>query len=209
MPVGERPILEIILRRLRAVGVTDVVFAVGYLASLLEAYFGDGSKFGLSIRYSPEPEPLGTAGPLGLIERMDEPFLVMNGDVLTDLDFGAMLRFHREQGGPLTVATYERAVNIDLGVLHTDLEGAVTDYIEKPTLNYTVSMGIYVMDPEVQDLVTRGQRKDLPELVLELLAAGRRVAAYRHGGHWLDIGRPDDYVLATEEFERDPERYLT
>jgi len=193
MPLGDMPILEILLRQLHAVGVRDVVLCVGHLSSLIEAYFGDGGSIGLSIRYSREQEPLGTAGPLRLVDGLDAPFFVMNGDLLTSMDFSDMLRHHGDSGAAVTVGLARRNVRIDLGVVETDATGCVTGYVEKPTFDYDVSMGIYVLDPLVLGYLPPRGPFDLPDLVLKLVAAGERVVGYRNQGHWLDIGRPDDF----------------
>jgi len=174
MPVGEMPILEIILHQLRRAGIRHITLAVGHLAALLEAYFGDGARFGVSLDYSYEDEPAGTAGPLALVDGVDDTFLVMNGDLLTSLDFDDLLRTHRAGGAEVTVGSFEKAVPLDLGVIETDEDGRVTDYIEKPTLTYDVSVGVYAMEPSVLEHIERGERLDLPELVLRLIAAGAR-----------------------------------
>lgn len=208
MPIGDMPILEILLRQLRRAGIRDITLAVGHLAALLEAYFGDGSRFGVSLDYSYEDEPAGTAGPLALVEGLDQTFLVMNGDLLTSIDFEDMLRAHREGGAAVTVGLFEKQVPLDLGVVETDDAGRVINYIEKPTLSYDVSVGIYAMEPAVLEHVERGQRLDLPDLVLRLIAAATQVQAYRFSGTWFDIGRPDDYAAASEHFERQRDELL-
>jgi NDP-sugar pyrophosphorylase family protein len=208
MPVGDVPILEIVIRQLRHAGFDDITLAVGYLAELLMAYFGDGSKFGVCIRYSREEHPLGTAGPLSLIDGLTEPFLVMNGDLLTTLDYRAMWEKHNNTGPTATLATYQRDVKIDLGVVETDDNLWVRAYIEKPTYHYTVSTGIYVFTPAVREFIPPRQRMDLPELVLKLLKASHRIAAYPFVGCWLDIGRPDDYERAVSEFEQHRSEFL-
>lgn len=202
MPIGDTPILEVVLRQLRRHGVEDITMAVGHLAELLMAYFGDGEKLGLKISYSRETEPLGTAGPLALIPGLDESFFVMNGDVLTTLDYGEMVAYHRERGAVATIASHQRDARIDLGVIEADGDGWITDYIEKPTFHYQVSMGIYLFEPSVLHFVERGKRLDFPDLVLKLVAAGEKVQVFPYSGYWLDIGRPDDYERATAEFER-------
>jgi NDP-sugar pyrophosphorylase family protein len=151
---------------------------------------------------------LGTAGPLGLIQDLDEPFLVMNGDLLTTLDYRAIWEFHGAGTAVGTLATFQRSVNIDLGVIETDEEGRVTGYIEKPTYHYTVSTGIYVFDPMVLGFIPPGERMDLPDLVLKLLERGFDVATYAFGGHWLDIGRQDDYEQAINLFEQHRHEFL-
>lgn len=202
MPIGDMPILEILLRQLRRAGIRDITLAVGHLAALLEAYFGDGSRFGVSLDYSYEDEPAGTAGPLALVDGLDETFLVMNGDLLTTIDFSDLLETHRARGATVTVGLFEKQVPLDLGVVETDDAGRVTDYVEKPTLTYDVSVGVYAMEPAALEHVEHGERLDLPDLVLRLIAAGADVQAYRFSGTWFDIGRPDDYAAASEHFEQ-------
>jgi len=201
MPIGDVPILEVVLLQLKRAGFDEITVAVGHLAQLLMAYFGDGSKFDVRIHYSLEEQPLGTAGPLGLIGSLDEPFLVMNGDLLTTLDYRAMWEYHCASNAIGTLAVFQRSVNIDLGVIETDEKDLVTGYIEKPTYHYRVSTGIYIFEPAVLRYVPPQQRMDMPNLILSLLAAGERVVAYPFQGSWLDIGRPDDYERAVAEFE--------
>lgn len=208
MPIGDMPILEILLRRLRRAGIRHVTLAVGHLAALLEAYFGDGSRLGISLDYSYEDEPAGTAGPLALLDDLDDTFLVMNGDLLTSIDFLDLLGSHRARGAAITVGLFEKQVPLDLGVVETSEDGRVTNYIEKPTLTYDVSVGIYAMQPTVLEHIGRGERLDLPDLVLRLIAAGADVHAYRFSGTWFDIGRPDDYAAASEHFERERDELL-
>jgi NDP-sugar pyrophosphorylase family protein len=208
MPIGDIPILEVVIRQLKLAGFTDVTMAVGYLAELLMAYFGDGRKLGLQIRYSREDLPLGTAGPLGLIDGLDEPFLLMNGDLLTTLDFRALWDYHLARDAFATLATFRRRVLIDLGVIEADDDRWVTGYIEKPTYQYTVSTGIYVFEPGVLNHIPPQKRMDLPDLILKLLACGKRVRAYPFEGLWLDIGRPDDYQQALDEFQRHRAAFL-
>ncbi len=201
MPLGDMPIIEVVLRQLAANGFDRVTVAVGYLAELLMAYCGDGSKFGLDLRYSREEEPLGTAGPLALIDGLDDTFLVMNGDVLTSLDLRDLVQQHRASGAAATIATHQRQQQINYGIIESDQERRVTAYIEKPIHRYQVSMGIYVLEPAVLEFVPRGQYLDLPDLVRTLMATGRPVLAHPFDGYWLDIGRHDDYEQAVEEFE--------
>ncbi len=201
MPLGETPILEVVLRQLSAHGFSEVTLAVGYLAELIEAFFGDGSRFGLRIDYSREEHPLGTAGPLALIDRLDEPFLVMNGDVLTTLDYGAFLTGHAASGAVASIATKTRTARIDFGVVESDADGTVTGYVEKPEHEYTVSTGVYAFSPAVLGHVVRGERLDFPDLILRLLDRGQRVRSVPFDGYWLDIGRHDDFARAQQEFE--------
>ncbi len=208
MPIGEVPILEVVLRQLGHHGFNDVSLAVGYLAELLMAYCGDGSKFGVKLDYSRESQPLGTAGPIALVDRLKDTFLVMNGDLLTTIDYSKMLAQHRASGAITTVATYAKTVKIDLGVLELSKEGRIVDYIEKPTMHYPVSMGIYLFDARVLSFIPKGERLDLPDLVKKLRAAGEKVMAYKHEGYWLDIGRHDDYQEAVREFEAHRTEFL-
>jgi len=202
MPLGGMPILEVVLRQLRSHGFREITLAVGHLAELLMAYFGDGHKLNVEITYSREEEPLGTAGALGLIPDLDSTFLLMNGDVLTTLHYGDLIRYHRAQGGLLTIASHRRDVKVDLGLLETDDRHHLLEYIEKPTLHYQVSMGIYVFEPQVLSYVEPGQPLDFPDLVKRLLAVGEDVISYPYDGYWLDIGRPDDYARAVDDIER-------
>ncbi len=201
MPLGDMPIIEVVLRQLAAAGFDEAILAVGYLAELMMAYCGDGSKFGLRVRYSKEEEPLGTAGPLALIDSLDDAFLVMNGDVLTTLDFRAMIDQHRSSDATITIATHRRQQQINYGVIESDATNQITAYIEKPVFPYQVSMGIYLLEPAVLRHITPGVYLDLPDLVRRLIDANFPVKAYPFDGYWLDIGRHDDYEQAVEEFE--------
>lgn len=201
MPIGDMPILEVVLRQLRAAGITHVTMAVGYLGELLQAFFGDGQRLGLRIDYSLEEKPLGTVGPLTLISGLTDTFILMNGDVLTTLDCGELIRFHRERDAAATIASYVRNVKIDFGVIETDDQGYLSDYIEKPSFDYRVSMGVYVFEPAVLAYLKPREYCDFPDLIKTLVANKRKVASYPFSGYWLDMGRPDDYARAIEEFE--------
>ena len=208
MPIDDMPILEIVLRQMARYGFKDVTLAVGYLAELLMAYCGDGSKFGVRVDYSREENPLGTAGPIALVPNLDDTFLVMNGDLLTTLNYGEMYRYHKERKAIATLATYPREVKIDLGVIDIDNAGWVKDYIEKPTYKYAVSTGVYIFEPEVLEFITPNQHLDLPELVMRLKSQGNSVNVYRFDGYWLDIGRHDDYEMAVQEFLAHRDEFL-
>jgi NDP-sugar pyrophosphorylase family protein len=205
MPIGDMPILEILLRQMQRAGVDEVILTVGHLSGLLNAFFQDGSRWGLNIRYSYEDQPLGTAGPLSLVGGLDDTFLVTNGDVLTTLDLSDLIAFHRSSQAAATIATHIRHVHVDLGVIRFDANPSrsnrVTGYIEKPTYDFRVSMGIYVFEPRVLQYVEHNQRLDFPDLVLRLLQAGERVMGYPFDGYWQDLGRPDDYEQAVQEWE--------
>ena len=199
MPVGEMPVLELLLRRLAAAGLTKVNLAVGHLAELIEAYFGDGGRFGVELVYWREEEPLGTAGPIARMGLDGERVLVMNGDLLTTLDFGPLLDEHRSSGAVATIAVLEREVPIDFGVVRLDGD-TVASFEEKPVLSYNVSMGVYVFEQRVVELIPGGQRYDFPDLLQAVLDRSWPVHAYRSSDFWLDIGRPEDYELAIARF---------
>jgi NDP-sugar pyrophosphorylase family protein len=211
MPIGDRPILDIVIRQLVRAGFERVTIATGHLAELIEAFFRDGSEYGVPIDYFREHEPLGTVGALALIEELDRDFLVMNGDVLTDIDYGALLERHLATGDAATIATHERDIQISLGVMRFDRDddpSVVTDYVEKPKLSYAASMGVYCFAPRVVRHIEPGTRLDFPDLVLRLIAAGETVRAWRSDDYWLDIGRHDDYEQAQDEFSRLRDRFL-
>jgi mannose-1-phosphate guanylyltransferase len=201
VPIGDQhAILEIVLRQLADTGFTTCTLAIGHLGHIIRAYVGDGSRWGLRVGYSSEASPLGTMGPLlTMIDQLPEHFLVMNGDVLTDLDFGDVLRHHGKSGTPLTIATYARKVDIDFGVLTTD-SGRVVGFTEKPSMDYRVSMGVYGLSRTTLAPYTPGLPLGFDELVLDLIHDQRPPSAYEFGGYWLDIGRPDDYDQANAEF---------
>jgi NDP-sugar pyrophosphorylase family protein len=201
LPVGDRAILDVVVRQLRRTGFGDLTIAVGHLAHLIAAVFGDGSGHGVRIAYHEEDSPRGTAGPLASIDGLDETFLMLNGDVLTTLDFRDLYDAHRAAGNALTIATHRREVFIDYGVLHTDRSNRLVGYDEKPTLAYTVSMGVYALEPSVRAHVPPDRPFDLPDLVHALLAAGEPVGSFPYDGYWLDIGRHDDYEQAIAEFD--------
>jgi NDP-sugar pyrophosphorylase family protein len=201
MPIGDMPILEIVLRQLKHAAVTDVTLAVSYLAELMEAFCGDGSRFGLRLRYSRETKVLSTAGPLKLIDGLDDTFLVMNGDILTTLDFAALVRHHKSRGAAATIALHRRSVKIDYGVVEASPKtGDLARFIEKPEYHYTVSMGINVLEPRALQHIGRDEVLGMPDLLLRLRDAGEVVTTCELPCEWLDIGRPDDYETALATF---------
>lgn len=205
LPIGDRAILDVVVHQLRDLGFADITLAVGHLAHLVRAVMGDGSKWGVSIDYQEETEPLGTVGPLGDIDRLDDSFLVMNGDVLTTLDYSDLMDLHRESGNLLTIASHRRVVRTDYGVLHVNGSAGrtrtVTGFEEKPEVPYVVSMGVYAMSPGALEYIEQGVYLDVPDLVLRLIEAGEQVGSYLFDGYWLDIGRPQDYERAIAEYE--------
>lgn len=201
VPIGDRyAILEILLRQLSAQGFTSVTISIGYLGQLIRAYVGDGSQWGLQVDYATEDQPLGTMGPVvASLDRMPEHFLVMNGDVLTDLPFAQLLGDHVRSGAPLTVATYTRQVKIDFGVLRSESD-VVVAFEEKPSLQYAVSMGVYGLSAATLARYEPGRPFGFDDLVLDLIRRGDPPHTHPFNGFWLDIGRPDDYDRANNDF---------
>lgn len=209
MPIDDRPILDIILNQLHRHGVTEVIIALNYLGSLIQSYV-DASEIGrkMNIRYHWEDKPLGTAGAIGTIGGLDEPFFVMNGDLLTTLDYSAMYRAHQEDDADLTVGTVTPTVQIELGVLKIDDAGHVIGYDEKPKLKYSASMGIYVYSPRILSRLPAGEYLDAPTLVLGLIADKRRVLSHAPDCRWIDMGNSGEHERATEEFIDNRALYL-
>jgi NDP-mannose synthase len=209
VPLGDVPILEVMLRQLIRQGITDFTLTLGHLAELTKAYFLQHKSLmqQSTIRFVEEEHPTGTAGSLANVPGLSDTFLVMNGDLLTDLDFQALIAFHKEQKAQITIATYRREVKIDLGVLQIDPDSCVNGYLEKPSYDFQVSMGAYVYEPSVLEFIQPGQYLDFPTLVLRILEAGEKVCAFPWSGYWLDIGRPDDYAKAQELFAERPQDF--
>ena len=200
MPIGDMPILEVLIHQMSQSGVEDIVLTVGHLSSLLQSFFGNGERFGTKITYSFEDQPLGTAGPLSLVDDLNETFIVTNGDVLTTLPFHSLVEFHKSQGAIATIAMHKRDVQINLGVIECDENSVVEGYIEKPSFNYQVSMGIYVFEPEVLNFIPHNQYLDFPDLVKILIADGQKVCGYTFDGYWQDLGNPEEYRQANIDF---------
>ena len=202
MPIGDMPILEILLRQLKRSGIDEVIITVGHLAELIRTFFQDGTRLGMKISYSYEDHPLGTAGPLSLVGGLEETFMVMNGDVLTTLEFCDLIEYHRSHKGIATIAAHDRKTRIDLGVIQTNHDYEVVGYIEKPTYDFYVSMGVYVFEPSVLPYIPYCEYLDFPDLVIKLIGAGERVLSYPYQGYWMDLGRISDYEQALDEFDR-------
>jgi NDP-sugar pyrophosphorylase family protein len=202
MPIGDQPILEVLIRQIKHAGFHEVILTVGHLSQLIESFFQDGSDLGIKISYSFEDEPLGTAGPLSLIERLNNTFLVTNGDVLCDLDIAAFIQAHQKSGAAATIAMYSKKVNIDLGVIKLNGGTEVVGYLEKPSYVYPVSMGIYAFEPRVLQYIPNNQYMDFPDLVLKLIENGENVRGYPFEGYWRDLGRKEDYEQAMLDFEK-------
>jgi NDP-sugar pyrophosphorylase family protein len=209
LPLGDVPILEVVLRQLQLAGFKRIVITLGHMAPIFQAHLGDGKRFGIEIAYVIEEEPLGTAGPLRLIRDLEEDFLVMNGDLLTTIDFGALFAFHRRHKAWGTISLQKREVRIDYGVVRCNDEGRLSEYSEKPTIPYEVSMGINVLSRKCLDSIPASGKYDMPQLMLSMHQAGQRVMCYRPDCYWKDIGRFDDYQEASADFDSHPERFLS
>ncbi|MBO1909068.1 NTP transferase domain-containing protein [Microvirga sp. 3-52] len=198
MPIGARPVLELLLQWLRRSGIEDIYITTGYLGHLIRSFCGNGEQWGINIVYTQETEPLGTVGALSLLrDKLDSTFLVLNGDILTDLNLNAFTTSHQEHGGPLTIATTARSTKLDFGVID-DVGDVVVQFREKPTLSNQVSMGIYCMEPEVLPFIPNGTPFGFDDLVLCMMQKKVPVHTFRHAGLWLDIGRVDDFHKAQE-----------
>ncbi|NLD56661.1 MAG: NTP transferase domain-containing protein [Methanomicrobiales archaeon] len=208
MPIGDYPILEVILRQLKHAGFGKVTISTGYLHELIHAYIDSNKTLGLEISYVHEDSPLGTIGPLRLMKELDDTFLVMNGDILTDIDYRALVDWHTKKKAIATVATYQRDANIDFGVLDRDETNRIVAFREKPTYHFHVSMGVYVFSKQILDYVPEKKPFGFDQLMYALTDAKAPVFSYPHDGYWLDIGRPDDYARSIEEFERYRDKFL-
>ena len=203
VPVGDRPILHHLIDGLRAAGFDEIILSVNYLASLIEAYFGDGSAFGVKIRYCRETQPLGTAGPIAVADDLQDNFLVINGDTLSDIDYQKLLDDHVRSGEFVTLVCYRRDVPVTLGVIVSDSSGHLAEYREKPVLSYDVSTGVYAMSSKVREYIGSQERLDMPDLMLRLLGKGFPPRIFRHEGTWLDIGRIEDYEAAQKKWHNE------
>jgi len=203
MPMGDIPIIEVLLKWLRRWGIKDTWITVGYLGGLIRSLCGDGCQWDMAIKYSEEIEPLGTIGPLRLIkDQLNEPFLTINGDIISDLNLHDFINFHKSHGGLVTVGVTEKIIKIDLGVLQGD-NGQMASFREKPSNKFTVSMGIYCMNPQILDLIPENVPFGFDDLMYNMLDQGLPVYMYRHEGLWLDIGREEDFRNAQECFLKD------
>jgi len=208
LPVDDVPILEILLRQLHFYGISDIIITVGHLAELIELYFGDGSRLGMTIRYFKEEKPLGTLGSLPMIEDPGKDFVVLNGDILTDLDIRKLISYHKRKKSIATIATFRRDQHIDFGVMEFGRDRRVTNFHEKPLFNYDVSMGIYVFNKVVLGYIPRGKAFGFDDLMYRLVAKSDRVFSYGYNGYWRDLGRSDDYKEAVKDFAKDRQRFF-
>lgn len=209
MPLGDRSILDILLQRLAACGVTDVTLSLGYLAAIISAFVRDGAQWGLRISTVEEEKPLGTAASLLLAKGLPDDFLMINGDTLTDLDFSVMMDAHRRRGAVATIFGPTVEDQVDYGVLISDETGALVDYVEKPRRRLEVSSGVYALSRRALGYIPRDSRFDMPDLIRAALADKATVQVFRSDAYWRDIGRPDHYEAAIEDFGSDPDRFLT
>jgi NDP-sugar pyrophosphorylase family protein len=209
MPIGEYPILELVIRQLVSHGFDHITIAVNHQAELIKAFFGDGSKWKVKIDYSLEHRPLGTMAPLKLIKDLPSNFLVMNGDILTDLDYSAFYSKHLENETLFSISSQKRNSKIDYGVLETNSDGVLTGFIEKPISSYEVSMGIYLVNKDALSFIPDNQPFGFDDLMLKLLSNSKTVMVNSFNGYWLDIGRPDDYMQAIEEFAEMKRKFIT
>jgi len=198
LPVGEKPILELTLKKLRSLNIRNITMTLGYGAELIEAYFGGGGKFGVDIKYTRETKPLGTAGPLKLIRNLKEPFLVMNGDILTDLNFTKMLKFHNKNGAAMTIAVRKHASQLPFGTISAD-GNSVTGITEKPVTEHLISTGIYILGPEALRQVPADTFFTMPELIKALIRAGKSVLKYQFTDYWLAIERIEHLEEASQK----------
>ena len=208
MPIGDYSILEVIIRQLVFYKFTQITLAVNFHADIFKAFFGNGAKWGTKIDYSLETVPLGTMGPLGIMKNLPENFLVMNGDVLTDINFQNIFKRHVKNRNIFTIPTHIRTQKVDYGVLELSKTGKLTGFKEKPELKYNVSMGVYIANKSILKYITRGKPYGFDDLVLALIKAKKYPAVIPYHGNWLDIGRPDDYMLAIDTLEKHRGRYI-
>ncbi|MFC2170859.1 NDP-sugar synthase [Calditrichota bacterium] len=201
IPVYDVPIIEIIICKLIVSGISEIIVSCGYLHHLIQTYLDDGKRFGIPIRYVIEETPLGTAGSISLVKNLSDHFIVINGDTLCDIDFDEMLKNHPDNNNDVTIGTYRMKYQIDLGVLNFDSEMRLEGYVEKPTDEYLISMGVYIFSSKVLKSMNHAEKIDLPDFILKLLKNGYRIAGYEHKGIWLDMGRPSDFVKIQEDEE--------
>ncbi len=209
VPVADVPILEIIIRQLKRQGFEDIIISTGHLAELIEAYFTDGSRWGVHIDYVREFKPLNTAGALGLIENLRDNFLVMNGDILTTLDYSQLFKFHEEKKGIATISLHKREAKIDYGVIEMTHDYRLDKYIEKPVYQFLVSMGVNVLNVRCRDYIKKNESIGLPDLMMRMKEEGESIYCHLSNCYWLDIGRVEDYQVAQDEFENHRNEFLS
>jgi NDP-sugar pyrophosphorylase family protein len=208
VPIGDYPILEIIIRQLAIYDFKKITISTGHLAELIEAYFNNGIRWGVNINYVREERPLNTAGALKLLTDNDEHFLVINGDILTTLNYREMFDLHIKNRAKATIAVTKRQSKIDFGVLYFDEEGFLKEYSEKPVYDFFVSMGVYIISKECVELIKEGESIGMPDFFSRIMASGEKVYCHKSDCYWLDIGRIDDYEKAQDEFETNKSLFI-
>ena len=208
MPIGKFTILEIVIRQLKYYGFKHITITVNHQAKLIKAFFGDGKKFNIIIDYVLEKKPLGTMGPIRGIKNLPENFLVMNGDILTDLNFKKLYKDHTKNKNLFTISSYKRNELIDYGLLETNKSKNLTKFVEKPHKIYQVSMGIYILRKNILKYIPSNKFFGFDNLMYKLLKLKKKVKIRNHNGYWLDIGRPADYIVANEQFKKMKKKLL-
>ena len=202
MPIGDCPILENVIKQLKKSGFKKITLTIGHQHDLFIAFFGNGEKWGIAIDYYIEKEPLGTAAPIRCIENLEDTFLMMNGDILTDIDYKKLFVLHKNKKVDLTIATHKRTQNINYGTLEYSQNHLLTNFSEKPSYDLNVSMGIYILSRTVVSCIPKKGHFDFPDLVYKLLTENKKIYCYPYEGYWMDIGRPDDYEQAIEDYDK-------
>jgi NDP-sugar pyrophosphorylase family protein len=208
MPLGDVPIIEVVIEQLKSHGFSEVIISTGYMADLIMAYLGDGKRWAVRIRYVRESKPLGTAGALKLIKNLASDFLVINGDILTDLNFSKLFKFHQDKRAAATIAVASRVIKTDFGVVEFDREKHLTGYFEKPQHQSFVSMGINILNRKAVSLIKNGERIGMPELFCRMNDSGEKVLCYENKASWLDLGRLEDLETAQQLWEKHKKRFL-
>ncbi len=200
LPMGGRPLMELTLTRLKEAGIRRISITTHYLAQKIVDHFGDGSDFGVRITYIPEEEPLGTAGALGLMDPPPGPVLVINGDILTQVDFSAMLDFHQDHRAEMSVAVRQYDFKVPYGVL--ECEGhRVCALVEKPEYSFMVNAGIYILEPSVWGLMPERSRFNMTDLIEAMMNEDRSVVSFPILEYWMDVGQPGDYRRAQDDLK--------
>lgn len=197
-PIGEKPIIQIIIEQLQKFGVDEYIVSLGYLGELMQAFLGDGKKYNTKISYVTEDSPLGTAGAISLLPDLDDDFIFMNGDILTSMDFVEAYADHKKSNALMTICTYKKFVKSSLGVLEINDKNEVVNYLEKPETSHIVSSGIYILNPKIKKFVKPNERLDLPELVNIMIQEKLKINTYAITGDWFDIGTPADLERAEQ-----------
>ena len=208
MPIGKFTILEIVIRQLKYYGFKHITITVNHQAKLIKAFFGNGKKFNVTIDYALEKKPLGTMGPLKGIKDLPDNFLVMNGDILTDLNFNKLYNIHKKNKNLFTISSYKRKDSIDYGLLKINKKNTLIKFVEKPNKIYQVSMGIYIIEKQIIKYLPNNRYFGFDHLMYKLLKLKKNVKVINHNGYWLDIGKPEDYINAIKQFKKMKNRLL-